>query len=189
MGLGVESLHRQDMGNNAGKNDVRDLKEGLKGLEQRLERKGKEVTAQIDNTVFRVSCNIKPPPAQVQSIHKEIIKLIKTALSQHGCELIKDNNGPTLVTVVNSSRTQEDIERDMLAAKLSGSEASDVILLRIVPSLNHSIKVKKMSDEHYKLDQVFIAEQSAQKLKECPQNMQACDEIIQYLCKNLIDFE
>merc|ERR1711892_37142 len=186
--LGVESLHRQDMGNNVWK--INELEGKINELENDVrDLKGKETTAQIDNTVVRVSCNIKPPPAHVKSIHKEIIKLITTVLSQHGCELIKDNNGPTLVTVVNSSRTKEDIERDMLAAELSGSEASDVILLRIVPSLNQSIKVKKMSDEHYKLDLVFIAEQSAQKLKKCPQNMQACDEIIQYLCKNLIDFE
>merc|ERR1711892_1377505 len=109
------------MGNNAGKNDVgdlkeglndleqrlerkendvRDLKEGLKGLEQRLERKGKEVTAQIDNTVVRVSCNIKPPPEQVKAIHSQIIKMIKTTFSQHGYELVEDGRGPILVTVV-----------------------------------------------------------------------------------------
>jgi len=145
-------------------------------------------TEKIDRKAFRVACNIKPPPKKVKAIHREIIKLIKTTLHPHGYELEEDGSGPTLVTIVDASRTQEDIERDMKAAKLSGSEASDVILLRIVPSQNPNIKVKKMTGEHYKLDMAFLAEQSAEKLHDCPQNVQACEEIIEYLSKNMIKF-
>merc|ERR1711892_1520954 len=160
------------------------------GLKQRLDEKEKETitffserTEKIDNKVLSVSCIIKPPPTPVKKIHGQIIKLVETILGKHGHELVEGGSGPTLVTVVNSSRTQEDIDRDMKAAKLSDSEASDVVLLRIVPSLTpNSLQVKKMSGENYNLDLVFLAEQSARNLHECDQNNEACLEIIEYLC-------
>ena len=71
--------------------------------------------------VGRFSCNIKRPPAQVEEIHSQIIQMIQTTLQHQGHELQEDGRGTTLVTVVNASRTQEDIERDMIAAKLSGN--------------------------------------------------------------------
>jgi len=142
------------------------------------------ITEQINDTGVRFSFIIKPPPGTVTKIHKQIIQLIKTTLGKHGHTLAEDGSGPTLVTVVNSSRTQEDIDRDMKAAKLSDSEALEVILLRIVPSLTHnSLKVKEMKGENYKLDLVFLAEQSARKLHECEENMEVCEEFIEYLCR------
>jgi len=181
----LENVNDKDLESRVFRREVDEMKREITGLKTRLDNN--EIvtqpnrTAQINNTGVRFSCIIKPPPGPVGKIHKQIIKLIRTTLGKHGHTLADDGSGPTLVTVVNSSRTQEDIDRDMKAAKLSDSEASDVILLRIVPSLTHNIKVKEMKGENYKLDLVFLAEQSARKLHECEKNDEACEELFEYL--------
>jgi len=161
--------------------DMKELKLKLDKMGEGKLQSVSNMSGKIGNTGVSVSCTIKPPPGTVTKIHKQIINLIKTTLGKHGHTLTEDGSGPTLVTVVNSSRTQEDIDRDMKAAKLTDSEASDVILLRIVPSLTHNIKVKEMKGENYKLDLVFLAEQSAKKLHECEKNVEACEELFEYL--------
>jgi len=158
------------------------LEQRLSGDERGNSRSSSIPVEKISNKVGRFSCNIKPPPAQVETIHGQIIQMIQMTLQQQGYELQKDGRGPTLVTVVNASRTQEDIERDMIAANLSGSETSDVILLRIVPCLNQTKNVKKMSGEHFKVDLVFLAEGSAKKLLDCDENKEACEKFVSYLC-------
>ena len=45
--------------------------------------------------------------------------MIKSTFAQSGYELMEDGGGPSLVTVVNSSRVEADIVRDVAAAKLS----------------------------------------------------------------------
>ena len=67
-----------------------------------------------------VGCNIKPPPSQVSKIHQQIIECLKTSLAEKDVQLQDDKDGPTVVTVVNASRTKADIERDMQAANLTG---------------------------------------------------------------------
>ena len=72
--------------------------------------------------VIKMSCTIKSPPSQVKILHKEIIEKMKSTFSANGCELVEDGEGPTLVTVVNASRTLSDIKRDMEAAKLTSKD-------------------------------------------------------------------
>ena len=45
---------------------------------------------------------------------------MKSALAEQNLHIVKGNQGLTLVTVVNASRTKADIERDMQAADLTG---------------------------------------------------------------------
>ena len=69
------------------------------------------------------SCNIKPPPSQVKSIHQQIISLIRRIFALSHDELDDGPGaGPTLVTVVNASRVQADIDRDIAAAKLTSKQ-------------------------------------------------------------------
>merc|ERR1719186_2087725 len=123
-----------------------------------------------DNTKEnKMSCNIKSPPSQVKMLHKEIIEKMKSTFSDNGCELVEDGEGPTLVTVVNASRTLSDIKRDMEAAKLTSSESSSVILLRIVPTRDPNQKVEKQQSENFILDLPFLMDQD-RKLFDCSHN-------------------
>merc|ERR1719186_1298152 len=114
-----------------------------------------------DNTKEnKMSCNIKSPPSQVKMLHKEIIEKMKSTFSDNGCELVEDGEGPTLVTVVNASRVKSDIKRDMEAAKLTSSESTSVILLRILPTRDPKETVDKEQSPNFVLDLPFLVEVS-----------------------------
>merc|ERR1719186_1692023 len=123
-----------------------------------------------DNTKEnKMSCNIKSPPSQVKNLHKEIIEKMKSTFSDKGCELVQDGDGPTLVTVVNASRVKADIKRDMAAAKLTSSESSSVLLLRIIPTRDPNQTVERQKSENFQLDLPFLVDQDL-NIHECSHN-------------------
>ena len=56
---------------------------------------------------------ILPPPSKINTIHKAIL----AKLQDSGVKLEDSDNGPCIVTVVNSSRLQADMERDLREAR------------------------------------------------------------------------
>ena len=72
--------------------------------------------------VRMISCNIKNPPRQVRNLHPQIMEMINSTFANHGYQLMEDGLGPTIVTIVNASRTQADIQRDVFAANLTSRE-------------------------------------------------------------------
>merc|ERR1711892_976929 len=69
------------------------------------------------NNTKSICCNIKPPPTNVELIHMMILE--KTFATKE-YSIKNEKNGPTLVTVVNSSRLAADFERDLDASDLTG---------------------------------------------------------------------
>merc|ERR1719318_406102 len=95
---------------------------------------------------------------------------MKSALAEQNIRIVEGNQGLTLVTVVNASRTKADIERDMKAAELTGTEAANVILLRIIPTKDQNKKVDRIAQENFQLDLSFLASQKGNTLHDCDHN-------------------
>ena len=62
-----------------------------------------------------------------------------------------------------------------------GSEASKVVLLRIIPTREPNKKVEKIKSGSYELDLIFLVEQNAKNVHDCPHNTEQCQELLEYL--------
>jgi len=186
----VEAMQNENAGKDRkvealqNKNAGKDRKiEALKNENAEKERKIEESMIQTStNKAKELSCTIKSPPSQVKILHKEIVEKIKSTFSSNGCELVEGGNGPTLVTVVNANKAHKDIKRDMAAAKLTSSETSNVILLRIIPTEDQDETVEKQKSENFHLDLPFLVDQDL-NFHVCSHNTKQFEVLMDYLQK------
>lgn len=159
------------------KNECRsDLEQVKKDLASMSSRTDERETKEKD-----ISLNIKSPPNQVQDIHRQIVKQMKEVFATNGYRLRTKGEGPTVVTVVSSSRAQADFDRDVKAANLTSEESANFVILRIVPSKDPRKKVEKFKKEVVLLDLIFLADQKATTLLDCNHNKEQMEEMVNYM--------
>jgi len=130
------------------------------------------------NNAKSICCNIKPPPTNVELIHKMILE--KTFATKE-YSIKNEKNGPTLVTVVNSSRLAADFERDLDASDLTDCEAANVSIIRIIPALDSTEEVTVYTNTKIKRDFPFLVSQDAKTLFDCNHNTDMHVQLFQYL--------
>jgi len=156
-----------------------DINRNTNRLENKIENVENDI---VEHCKARnVSFTIKSPPSQVVDIHQQIILKIQTILGKNDFQMKVDKNGRTLVTVVNASRTQADIERDLIAADLTDTEAANVILLRILPTKDPKQKVAKEKADNFLFDLPLLFHPKSKKLYDCANNTRQFEELVDYL--------
>jgi len=130
-----------------------------------------------------ITCNVKPPPPIGKHLHGQILEKITSTVHGNGYELKTDGEGPTLVTVVNIGQAKNDISRGMAAANLTGLAMTNVILLRIKPTLNPSERVPKTKG--CLLDLVFLCDLRNKNLHDCEHNDEQCQMFMDHFLSQM----
>merc|ERR1711936_274849 len=131
-------------------------------------------------SVSMLDCNIKTPPVKGAALQQQILQNIKSSLGEQDIHLREGNYGPTVVTVVNSSRTNADIRRDVRAANLTDTEAENVIILRLVPTNDQNKDVGKVNlkEMNIKLDLSFLIDPDTPTVYQCEHNSNQLEEAV-----------
>ena len=80
--------------------------------------------------LMSLKCCFVPPPSKVATLHLKIVAELKSWFESRGAMLVESDDAPAIVTIINSSNVERDIQRDFDKQK-DGNYTLKYITLRI----------------------------------------------------------